>query len=360
VNSSHPPTPAFEGLAPTQIIYASAPIRICDNGGWTDTWFAGYGKVFNIGVYPSAEVQVTVYPTPAGEQRIIIYAENYGERYLVNQDQPWEKHPLLEASIETMGIPPEISFEANIYSQAPGGASTGTSAAVTVALVGALDRLTSGRMTPHEVAQTAHRVETELLHQQSGIQDQLCSAYGGVNFIEMQQYPYATVSQIQVPNEAWWELERRLVLIFLGKTHHSSKVHEMVIASLEQDGPDNPGLNALRQAAVLSRDALYNADFQALGRAMAANTEAQAQLHPALISPDAQRVIEVAQAYGAIGWKVNGAGGEGGSLTILCNEHSQARRAMIAAIEQENSLYRNIPIYLSRHGLRVWQQPQLP
>ncbi len=353
-------SPSFGEQKPLKIIHSSAPIRICDNGGWTDTWFAGHGKVFNISVYPSAEVQINVYPTPADGQQIIIYAENYAERYQVNHEQHWNKHPLLEAAIELMEIAPERSFEAVIYSEAPGGASTGTSAAVTVALIGALDCLTPGRMTPHEVAQAAHRVETELLHQQSGIQDQLCSAFGGVNFIEMHQYPYATVSQIQVSNPIWWELERRLALVFLGKTHHSSQVHEMVIAALEQDGPDGPKLEALRRTAEQSRDALYSGDFQSLGRAMVVNTEAQRQLHPALINPDAQRIIEIAREYGAIGWKVNGAGGEGGSLTILCDERSQARRAMIEAIEQENRSYRNIPVYLSRQGLRVWQQEAAP
>ncbi len=352
------PTPSstFGEAKPLKIINSAAPIRICDNGGWTDTWFAGHGKVFNIGVYPYAEVQIRVYPTPGAGQQIIIYAENYGERYLRGQSQERDRHPLLEGAIELMGIPRKYSFEAIIYSEAPGGASTGTSAAVTVALIGALDCLTPGRMTPHEIARTAHRVETELLHQQSGIQDQLSSAYGGINFIEMHNYPYATVSSIQVPNAVWWELERRLALIFLGKTHHSSQVHEMVIASLEQAGPDSPKLAGLRQTAIQSRDALYNADFNALGQAMIANTQAQGQLHPALINPDAQRVIEIARDYGAIGWKVNGAGGDGGSLTILGNDHSSARRAMTAAIEAENRLYRNIPIYLSRQGLRVWQQ----
>jgi len=33
-----------------RIINCVAPIRICDNGGWTDTWFAKTGKIFNIGV----------------------------------------------------------------------------------------------------------------------------------------------------------------------------------------------------------------------------------------------------------------------------------------------------------------------
>ena len=73
-----------------------------------------------------------------------------------------------------------------------------------------------------------------MLDQQCGIQDQLCSAYGGINYIEMFQYPYATVSRIEVPNSIWWELERRLVLVFLGKSHSSSDVHKQVIEELQK------------------------------------------------------------------------------------------------------------------------------
>jgi galactokinase/mevalonate kinase-like predicted kinase len=75
-------------------------------------------------------------------------------------------------------------------------------------MIGALNMLSSKRFTPHECAYTAHKIETEMLGLQSGIQDQLCSAYGGINYIEMFQYPYAIVSQITVPNTTWWELER--------------------------------------------------------------------------------------------------------------------------------------------------------
>ena len=338
---------------PLFIINSVAPIRICDNGGWTDTWFAGYGKIFNIGVYPYAEVQIKVFPNLG--DRIIINAENYGERYIVTPEKHWDKHPLLEAAIEYMRVPQEYAFEVSIYSEAPSGASTGTSAAVTVALIGALDQLSPGRMTPYEVALAAQRVETELLHQQSGIQDQLCSAYGGINYIEMFLYPHAAVSPITIPNADWWELERRLALIYLGKSHRSSDVHDMVIRALENAGPQCPQLNDLRRTASKSRDALYAADFTALGAAMTENTQAQERLHPDLISPEAHRVIEIAQAHGALGWKVNGAGGDGGSLTLLCNESSPVKRAMIRAIEQENTSFKNIPIYLSRYGLRVWK-----
>jgi D-glycero-alpha-D-manno-heptose-7-phosphate kinase len=341
---------------PLYIINSVAPIRICDNGGWTDTWFAGHGQIFNIGVYPYAEVQIAVYLGKDQENRIIINAENYGERYVVEPEKHWDKHPLLEAAIEYMHLPADLSFEVTIYSEAPGGASTGTSAAVTVALIGGLDMLTPGRMTPHEVASSAHFIETDMLKQQSGIQDQLCSAYGGINYMEMFQYPHASVSPIQIPNGTWWELERRLVLVYLGKSHRSSDVHEMVIRSLEDAGPDCQQLRDLRHTAARSRDALYAGDFGELGAAMIDNTEAQSRLHPALISSDAARVIDIAKAHGALGWKVNGAGGDGGSLTILCNAIAQAKRAMLCTIQQENPIFRNIPIYLSRYGLRVWKQ----
>lgn len=346
--------------APRMIINAVAPIRICDNGGWTDTWFAQHGKVFNMAVSPYVEVQIRVFANqPPSDRTIVIDAENFGERYQYRPGTGWQHHPLLEAAIESMHLPGGLFYEITIFSAAPSGASTGTSAAVTVALIGALDLLTPGRMSPHQVALAAQRVETEMLGQQCGIQDQLCSAYGGINFIEIDKYPQARVLPVEISETLWWELDRRLALIYLGKAHHSSQVHEMVIRGLQDAGPDCQPLQDLRQAAEQARQALQAADFGALGQAMIANTQAQERLHPALIGLEVRRVIEIAHAHGAAGWKVNGAGGEGGSITLLGNANAQARRAMLREIEAENPQFKNIPITLSRSGLRVWTQ-QLP
>ena len=100
----------------------------------------------------------------------------------------------------------------------------------------------------------------------------------------------------------------------------------------------------------------YAGDFEMLGKAMIQNTEAQGRLNDALISPDARRIIDIAREHGAIGWKVNGAGGDGGSLTLLCNDSSSAKRALIGEVESDNNLFKNIPIYLSRTGLRTWDR----
>ncbi len=195
-------------LQSKKILNAVAPIRICDIGGWTDTWFAKHGAIFNIAVYPYVEVQINIEDEVTNEDRLTISVENYGYSYEVNPDQIiYDKHPLIEAAIDVMKIPSNMSLKINIFSDAPPGASTGTSAAVSVALIGALDRLSANFMTPYEIASMAHFIETEKLNLQSGIQDQLSSAYGGINFIQMQQYPNASVSSIQIPNNVWWELE---------------------------------------------------------------------------------------------------------------------------------------------------------
>lgn len=340
-----------------RVIKAMAPIRICDLGGWTDTWFAERGAILNIGVYPYAEVEVYVRERGKNdENRITIFAENFGDRYEVDTVfRKYDRHPLLEASIDIMGLPSNLSFEVHLYSAAPAGCSTGTSAAVTVALLGGLDLLTEGRRTPHEIAALAHRVETEKLGLQCGIQDQLCSAYGGINFIEMFNYPHASVSQLMLPNAWWWELESRLVLVYLGTAHSSSDVHGQVIDRLDRQNADKSALEPLRRAATDGKDALAMGDFDAYGRCMIANTEAQAGLHPALVSENAQAVISLAREHGAIGWKVNGAGGDGGSVTLLFGPEGERKRSFLSALPELNPKFQSIPIYLSRMGMRRWE-----
>jgi len=339
-----------------RIVNSVAPIRVCDLGGWTDTWFAEYGRVLNIAVYPYVQCQMRVEQSRGRKGRITIHAENYGDRITLDPESVvYDKHPLLEAAVDAMAVPRDLDIHITLFSEAPGGCSTGTSAAVSVALIGALDALTPGRMTPGEVAAKAHEIETEYLKLQCGVQDQIASAYGGIVYIEMTRYPDARVSRIELPNAIWWELESRLSLIFLGRTHRSTEVHEKVIRELENAGPEDERIEALRLPPREAKDALFAGDFAAFGRAMQANTEAQERLNKHLVSDLARAVIVIARKHGALGWKVNGAGGAGGSLTILSDSSRSGKRQMIEEIQQLEEGVRHIPTYLSRYGLRVWE-----
>ena len=338
------------------IIKCTAPIRICDLGGWTDTWFAGTGKVLNLAVFPSVEVTVVTRPKKRREPQITIHAENYQDVYSINtQSKSWTKHPLIEAGFRLFELPRDLHLDVTIFSAAPAGASTGTSASVSVAILGALDLIGSRSLTSYELARKAHYIESDILKLQSGIQDQLCAAYGGVNFIEMTQYPEASVSPVTLPDELTWELESRLLLVYLGKPHSSSAVHETVIHRLEESPKFRKYLEPLRQAAVAGKEALLRGDLAALGQAMMENTAAQRQLHPELIGERAKQVIEVAKRFGVAGFKVNGAGGAGGSVSLLLRTGARDKHALIQEIERAHPDFRNIPVRLAPHGLRRWK-----
>ena len=268
------------------MIVASAPVRVCDAGGWTDTWFAGTGVVCNLAVRPGVEVTVE----PWSDDRVTF------------ADPPT---PLLEAAVAEAGAK---GVHITVRSLVPVGSSLGTSAAVTVALLAALG------VPQEELAVRAHRVETERLGMQSGVQDQMAAAYGGASLLEI-DYPHVRRIELPAPR-------LDLLTVFLG-THRSSDVHERVLADVKTD---SSALETLRQCARDAAAALVAGDLRSYGAALVANTEAQRALHAGLVSDAAQAVIDAAKDAGAYGWKVNGAGGEGGTVTIVCgHRHPDVR-----------------------------------
>jgi D-glycero-alpha-D-manno-heptose-7-phosphate kinase len=290
------------------VIVATAPVRVCDAGGWTDTWFAGRGAVCNLAVRPGVRVELH----PADE--LVIDADG-------------GPSPLVVVALEEAGV---HAGRVVVRSAVPPGSSLGTSAAVAVAV------LAAAGVPRSALARRAHAVEVERLGLQSGVQDQAAASSGGASWLEI-DYPAARRSAIAVPPAAWRSLDARFVTVFLGE-HRSSAVHERVIADLTDDAS---ALDELRACAVAARDALAAGDLRAYGVALARNTEAQRALHPALVSAAADEVIAVARRAGALGWKVNGAGGEGGSVTVVCGDVVPALPGRV------------LPLRLARRGVVV-------
>jgi D-glycero-alpha-D-manno-heptose-7-phosphate kinase len=328
------------------VIEVSVPVRICDLGGWTDTWFGGPGRVLHVAVKPGVVVRIDARPA-RGNDSVVLELENFGERYAVGSAASRvARHPLLEAAIDATPPPADLDVEIRVRSGVPAGCGTGTSAAVAVALMGGLAALRGEESRLRDIAYAAHQLEVDVVGAESGIQDQLCAACGGINFLEIEPYPQAVMQSLP----AWDELSSLLTLIFLGRAHHSSGIHRQVIDNVGTDRSDV--FARLRDAAVAGRDAVVAQDVEAFGHAMIANTEAQRSLHPELVGSDASKVIELAAAHGAVGWKVNGAGGDGGSVSILSASH-EAKVALEQRVAAFDPRYEVIPIEISSSGLHV-------
>ena len=176
------------------MIEASAPVRICDNGGWTDTWFGGPGRVVNVAVTPGVEVSIDLV---SEREPVTLNVESFGDRYpVVPGASRIARHGLLEAAIDALPPTSDRAVEISVRSVVPAGCGAGTSAAVAVALLGALAAARGEVLTPRDAAYAAHRLEVEVLGVESGIQDQLSAAFGGINYLEIEPYPETSVRQL--------------------------------------------------------------------------------------------------------------------------------------------------------------------
>src|SRR5215469_7820841 len=104
----------------------SVPVRICDIGGWTDTWFGGPGRVLNLAVRPG--ITVSFRAGDAGEPN----------------------GPLVQAALAM--LPPPMAVVVAVDAAVPPGCGAGTSAAVAVATLAALSALRDEVRSPTEIA----------------------------------------------------------------------------------------------------------------------------------------------------------------------------------------------------------------
>ena len=321
------------------------PVRVCDVGGWTDTWFAGHGRVCSLAVEPGVSVTAAAAP---GDGLVTVDAIDFGVTFTLGSEPP--EHRLVAEAVREAGPVGPVDVRLRVTAAVPPASSLGTSASVCVGAIAALDAVRGDIRPPPALAAAAHRAEVERFGRQSGIQDQLAAAHGGANLVDIVRYPDAVTRPLAAPAALWTALDERLAHVAYGSPHDSSTVHEEVIAALAHEGPASPRLERLRQLADDAGQALVAGDLDRYGRVLTVATEAQAALHPALMSDAAGELMDIARSGGAAGWKVNGAGGGGGSISILARTRADRDRLMDEAGRLGHT---PLPLSLARRGART-------
>lgn len=348
-----------------------APVRICDVGGWTDTWFGSPGQVCSLAAGPGVTVTVTTAPAQEGRPPIRVVAPDIDldHQFGPSRERGWAEptpssEPLLEHAVAEVlsTVDPEARqpLEISVSSAVPAGSALGTSASVVVALVAAVRGLWSVDVSGRgEMASTAHRVETERAQREAGVQDHWAASYGGALHLAIDTYPDVRRLPLDPPPGFLDELGERVVTVAFGP-HDSSEVHQEVIrAFLTCDGVEHDRVRrASRDLAALAREAashLAAGDVGGWADVLTRSTEAQARMHPNLVGRDHHRAIQVAEATGAIGWKVNGAGGAGGSLSIVAPPSD--RPALERALHDADPTWQILDLRPTSSGVTVERFP---
>ncbi|MFX1278999.1 MAG: hypothetical protein ACFFA3_06245 [Promethearchaeota archaeon] len=327
------------------MIFARAPVRICDIGGWTDTWFYQKGAVFNMAIALYSHVKIS----RTNSSKIKIISENLNLQTQINDIEKIQYDgnlDLLKAAVKRMDI--EIGLDIFVRTEAPPGCGTGTSASVAVALLAALSHFSNKNLKPVEIATLAHKLETEELKLESGVQDQFAAAYGGINLMEI-TYPEVTMIPLDIKDSMIKNLEKHLILVFLN-SRSSSEMHKAVINNYQKGHSTTlTSFETIKNCAYEMKEAIQNDDLNFIGEVMNKNWKAQKKLHKLMVNSVINKLEHIAIKNRALGFKLNGAGG-GGSATILANIGEE----YILKQELIKNGFQILPIRLDFMGVQTW------
>lgn len=335
------------------IIMARAPVRNADLGGWRDTRLFKSGKVMNMAIRLYTYVSLV----PTEEHGVHIESHDIGDTEYVRSVRDIEYAGtlgLLKAAISSSGATGH--FRLIVRSEAPPASGLGSSAALSVAALGALYRHLGKMLLPSQIAANAQRLETEFMKLECGVQDQLAAAFGGINFIEV-NYPDARVTPVPVSDATLCDLETRMLVVYTGKSHFSSETHKKVIENFERGDPQVlRAFEGLDTTAEMGTEALMRGSIPQYAEALDRNWEFQKQLDPSITTPAVDDLVQKAEKLGCIGFKLNGAGA-GGTGVMICARNTQ--KALLSMLEREfpdMSAFR-AKIDIGRcQGLQTWTE----
>jgi D-glycero-alpha-D-manno-heptose-7-phosphate kinase len=241
-------------------------------------------------------------------------------------------------------------LEVVLHNDAPPGSGLGSSSAITVALVSALIERLRLPIDDYYVANLAYQIERLEVGIKGGKQDQYATTFGGFNLIEFHPGGGVLVVPLRLRPETVWELEHSLVFAYVGGGHFSDQIIANQVRNYEIRRTES--IHAMDRLKVLTQDmkrALLVGDLREFGELLHLSWESKQQLAKGISNDKIAEIYGAARAAGALGGKMNGAGG-GGFMMFVCDP--QRRYAVQEALRKAGSQL--VSLTFVEPGVRTW------
>ena len=302
-----------------------APLRISFVGGGTDFphYFTEHGGAV-LSATIDHHVRITI--APRDDRQVIVRSLDLGHlvEYHLDAAPVYDGvMDLAKAAIQRVGAPGGI--EMDIDSDAPAGSGLGGSSALVTGVVAGLAMLGGRSLGAHDLARLAYSIERDDLAISGGWQDQYAAAFGGFNLLEFAG-DGVSVSPVRTSPEALASLQRNLMLCYTGSVRRNVGLIDTQIELYRQGREDTIlGMKQLQEIAYAMRDAVEEGDIDRLGVMLGDAFLAKRRMNPHIAEhTPIEAMLSLAQASGASGGKICGAGG-GGYLLLYCPPAAQAR-----------------------------------
>lgn len=251
-------------------------------------------------------------------------------------------HPAIRGILEWMKITEGV--EIHHHGDLPARTGLGSSSSFTVGLLHSLHALRGELVSKRTLAEEAIYIEQQVLRENVGVQDQIQSASGGLNRINIMKDGSFEVIPLVVPSGRLANLQKHLLLVNTGLSRHASEITAELTSTISRKDAEMGAIRALVDEGeqILAGTGPLRDFGRLLDEGWKRKRSLSSKIAPALVN----EVYDAACKAGADGGKLLGAGG-GGFMLIFVEPHKRA-----AVLRALNKLL-PVPFKFERGGTQL-------
>lgn len=311
------------------MIISQTPFRISFFGGGTDypAWYReNGGAVLSTTIDKYCYLSCRHLPPFFGHKHRVVYS-------LVETVNSLDeiKHPSAREVLKYLKV--REGIEIHHDGDLPARSGIGSSSAFTVGLLNTLFALRGKIISKQQLAELAIHIEQNVIGETVGSQDQISTAFGGLNRIDFHSDDTFSVRPMILPRSRQQDLQNHLMLFFTGLSRTAEVVAKTQISNF---GKRQGHLRRMHQMVDEGADLLQGseASLQDFGSLLHEGWRLKRELSSEVSNAKIDEVYESALAGGALGGKLIGAGGGGFVLLFVPPEkQGQVRQRLEGLLE---------------------------
>jgi D-glycero-alpha-D-manno-heptose-7-phosphate kinase len=322
------------------MIITRTPFRISFFGGGTDypAWYKeNKGAVLSTTIDKYCYITCRRLPPFFKHKHRIVYS-----KYEHVNEIEEVIHPAVRETFRFMDV--KEGLELHHDGDLPARSGLGSSSAFTVGLLHALYALKGEMVTKKRLSLEAIHIEQEMIKENVGSQDQVITAFGGLNKIEFSGNRNIEVRPITVRDSRLRELQDQLMLFFTGFSRFASEVAKDKILQIPNKRNELNTLHSMVNEAVN----LLNSDGDLIefGKLLHEGWKCKKSLSNKVSNGNIDSIYERAIKAGATGGKLLGAGGGGFVLFFVQPEAKQKVKEALSSLL-------HVPFHFDNTGSQV-------
>ena len=301
------------------------PYRVSFFGGGTDypAWYRKHGgAVLSMAINKYCYIGTGFLPPFFGIRHRIIWS------HIEPVDAIAEiQHPAVRAGLQVLGFNDQEGVELFHQGDLPARSGIGSSSAFAVGLINVLTTMRGKQLDAHTLATSAIDLEQNKLRESVGCQDQIASAYGGMNVIKFERDDSFSVTPLALSEGHRGGFEQWLMLFYTGSSRLSSDFAKRLISKLDANAAH---LKRMRKMVGVAAELLHANRLPEFGELLHESWGLKRSLADGTSTTTIDRIYDDARRAGALGGKLLGAGGTGFMVFVVPPEKQAAVRAALS------------------------------